>query len=209
MAAKLLDAHRPFAGTCSSRSVSGACGIERCSPRPVPFPPNLRRRFPSLVRMVHRYYGAVRLLQHVHVRRSAYGLHGPALMICQRRAGDLPVLVHVVFSACTGSKTTQDRTIHSRYSVAVVLPSSTRKGVGVLFHRLFEVQSPGPPMPSFCASNDTSRCPRKTRGQDGFATSFPVGLLHPLQHAGCSENIIRSKEHLLKVQRLPPLSQGA
>jgi len=27
---------------------------------------------------------------------------------------------------------------------------------------------------------------RKTRGQDGFATSFPVGLLHPLQHAGLS-----------------------
>ncbi len=26
--------------------------------------------------------------------------------------------------------------------------------------------------------------PRKTQGQDGFATSFPVGLLHPLQHAG-------------------------
>jgi hypothetical protein len=33
--------------------------------------------------------------------------------------------------------------------------------------------------------------PRKTRGQDGFATSFPVGLLHPLQHAGCSENTYR------------------
>src|ERR1700688_639064 len=28
--------------------------------------------------------------------------------------------------------------------------------------------------------------PCKTRGQDGFATSFPVGLLHPLQHAGLS-----------------------
>src|SRR5229473_4190592 len=26
----------------------------------------------------------------------------------------------------------------------------------------------------------------KTRGQDGFATSFPVGLFHPLQHAGLS-----------------------
>ena len=25
---------------------------------------------------------------------------------------------------------------------------------------------------------------RKTRGQDGFATSFPAGDLHPLQHAG-------------------------
>jgi hypothetical protein len=39
IAAKLLAAHRPFPGTCSSRSESGACGIERCSPRPVPFPP--------------------------------------------------------------------------------------------------------------------------------------------------------------------------
>jgi len=27
---------------------------------------------------------------------------------------------------------------------------------------------------------------RKTRGQDGFATSFPVRLFHPLQHAGSS-----------------------
>src|SRR5260370_4407776 len=26
----------------------------------------------------------------------------------------------------------------------------------------------------------------KTRGQDGFAVSFPVGLFHPLQHAGLS-----------------------
>ena len=39
IAAKLLAAHRPFPGTCSSRSESGACGIERCSPRPVPFLP--------------------------------------------------------------------------------------------------------------------------------------------------------------------------
>ena len=34
--------------------------------------------------------------------------------------------------------------------------------------------------------------PRKTQGQDGFATSFPVGLLHPLQHAGLSR---RSSYH--------------
>src|SRR5215831_7803965 len=27
---------------------------------------------------------------------------------------------------------------------------------------------------------------RKTRGQDGFATSFPAGILPPLQHAGLS-----------------------
>src|ERR1019366_3545616 len=30
----------------------------------------------------------------------------------------------------------------------------------------------------------------KTRGQDGFATSFPVGLLHPLQHAGLSRRTL-------------------
>jgi hypothetical protein len=49
---------------------------------------------PSL--LVHRYYGTVRLLQHVHVRRSVYGLRGPALIVRPRSAGDLPVLVHVV-----------------------------------------------------------------------------------------------------------------
>src|SRR5215472_13793184 len=27
---------------------------------------------------------------------------------------------------------------------------------------------------------------RKTRGQDGFATSFPAGILPPLQHVGLS-----------------------
>src|ERR1039458_2770356 len=58
--------------------------------------PNLRGRFPFVVRLVHRYYGAVRLLQHVHVRITVYGLLGPALIAKPRRAGDLPVLVHVV-----------------------------------------------------------------------------------------------------------------
>src|ERR1700750_1894887 len=33
--------------------------------------PPLRSSFRCLVRLVHRYYGTVRLLQHVHVRRSA------------------------------------------------------------------------------------------------------------------------------------------
>jgi hypothetical protein len=33
--------------------------------------PHLRRSYCCFVRQVHRYYGTVRLLQHVHVRRSA------------------------------------------------------------------------------------------------------------------------------------------
>ena len=40
--------------------------------------PNLRSSLRYFVRLVHWYYDAVRLLQHVHVRRSVYGLHGPA-----------------------------------------------------------------------------------------------------------------------------------
>jgi len=76
--------------------------------------PDLRRKSPSLVRPVHRYYGAVRLLQHVHVRRAAYHLHGPAFANCRRRVGDLPVLVHVVSSACAGSNDYAGPDSHSR-----------------------------------------------------------------------------------------------
>src|SRR5882724_10287556 len=42
--------------------------------------PGLRRRLPFLVRLVHGYYGTVRLLLYVHVRRSVYGLRGPVLI---------------------------------------------------------------------------------------------------------------------------------
>src|SRR5260370_3130051 len=106
---------------------------------PCPSLPNLRRRFPSLVRLVHRYYGTVRLLQHVHVRRSVDGLRGPALIVRPRRAGDLPVLVHVV-SPLPRVLTLPTTDKPLAISVVVVLPSSTRKGVGILFHRLFEAQ---------------------------------------------------------------------
>src|SRR5216684_7219131 len=49
------------------------------------------------------------------------------------------------------------------YSVVVVLPSSTRKGVGVLYHRLFEAQSPGPPMPLSTLQTTPRGVARKTR----------------------------------------------
>src|SRR5262249_19210246 len=64
---------------------------------PRPFLPSLRRRSLFFVRLVHRYYGAVRLLQSVHVRRVAFGLRGPAsLPFGLRRSTGLPVLVQVV-----------------------------------------------------------------------------------------------------------------
>src|ERR1039457_6301868 len=43
--------------------------------------PSLRRSLlPFIVRLVHGYYGTVRLLLYVHVRSSVYGLRGPVLI---------------------------------------------------------------------------------------------------------------------------------
>src|SRR6202521_1666896 len=58
---------------------------------PRPSLPNLRRRLPFFVRLVHWYCGAVRLLHSVHVRRSAWRLLGPASILTGlRRSGGLP-----------------------------------------------------------------------------------------------------------------------
>ena len=97
MTAKLLAAHRPFPWDMRFPALCREhVGLNDVLHGPRPSLPNLRRKFPSLVRLVHRYYSTVRLLQHVHVRHSVYGLHGSALVVRPRRAGDLPVLVHVV-----------------------------------------------------------------------------------------------------------------
>jgi len=48
--------------------------------------------------------------------------------------------------------------------------------------------------------------PSKTRGQDGFATSFPVGLLHPLQHAGLSRRSLSSPSFALVFAELEGFS---
>src|ERR1700675_1756724 len=77
---------------------------------PRPSLPRLRQRSLFFVRLVHRYYGAVRLLQSVRVRLVALGLRGPAsfpvrVEALQRSPGSRACCV----SACAGSKTTQDR----------------------------------------------------------------------------------------------------
>src|SRR6516225_8610228 len=64
---------------------------------PRPSLPNLRGGLLPFVRLVHRYYSAVRLLRRVHARIVALRLRGPvSTLIEPRRPGDLPVLVHVV-----------------------------------------------------------------------------------------------------------------
>src|SRR2546422_11058889 len=73
---------------------------------------------------------------------------------------------------------------HSRFARLSYCLPPTRNGVGTLIYGLFAAQLPRPPMPLSTLQETPHDAPRKTRGQDGFATSFPVGLLHPLQHAG-------------------------
>src|SRR5882762_1349947 len=73
---------------------------------------------------------------------------------------------------------------YSRFARLSYCLPPTRNGVGTLIYGLFAAQLPRPPMPLSTLQETPHDAPRKTRGQDGFATSFPVGLLHPLQHAG-------------------------
>src|SRR5882672_419459 len=77
-------------------------------------------------------------------------------------------------------------TVHSRLAWLPCCLPPTRNEVGILIYGLFAAQSPRPPMPLSTLQATPRDVPSKTRGQDGFATSFPVGLLHPLQHAGLS-----------------------
>jgi hypothetical protein len=77
-------------------------------------------------------------------------------------------------------------TVHSRLAWLPCCLPLTRNEVGILIYGLFAAQSPRPPMPLSTLQETPRDVPSKTRGQDGFATSFPVGLLHPLQHAGLS-----------------------
>src|SRR5450759_1746087 len=127
-------------------------------PRLCPSLPSLRGRLPSLVRLVHRYYGTVRLLRHVHVRRAACGLRGPALIVRPRRAGDLPVLVHVVSQRARVlrlRRTEQPLAI----SAAAVLPSSYSEWSRHPDLRAFRSSIAPPTDASIYASRNTSRCP--------------------------------------------------
>src|SRR5712692_2648322 len=126
-------------------------------PRLCPSLPSLRGRLPFLVRLVHRYYDTVRLLQHVRVRRAAFGLRGPALIVRPRRAGDLPVLVHVVSQRARVLRLRRtDRPL--AFSVAAVLPSSYSEWSRHPDLRAFRSSMAPPTDASIYASRNTSRC---------------------------------------------------
>jgi hypothetical protein len=149
--------------------------------------PGLRGGLPFLVRLVHRYYGTVRLLLHVHVRRSVYGLRGPVLFFRTRRTGDPPVLVHVVSQRARVLRLRRtDNPLAKRGCRVAFLPTGTESAsCSIGFSKLNS-----PAHRYLYLLSTLQETPRgaacKTRGQDGFAVLLSVGLFHPLQHAGLS-----------------------
>jgi type IV secretory pathway VirB2 component (pilin) len=105
----LLLADQGTPGTCASRSVSGACAIERCSPSSVPFPPQPPRKVAlpcsagSPV-LRHSPTSPARTCPPCGLWPSRTGLDRKT-KACWRSPGSRACC----FSACAGSQTTQDR----------------------------------------------------------------------------------------------------
>src|SRR5664279_5517723 len=86
---------------------------------------------------------------------------------------------------------------HSRLTRLPCCLPPTRQGVGILIWRFSKLNHPAHRCLRPTLRNTPRDVSRKTRGQDGVAFSFPVGLLHPLQHAGLSR---RTTQNALPVE---------
>ena len=101
----------------------------------------LLRKLPSLVRPVHRYYGAVRLLQRVRDRRAAMCLHGPAFVNYRRRAG-ISRFSCMLFLSVRGFLDYAGPDSHSRLARLPCCLPPTRQGVGILIWRFSKLNHP-------------------------------------------------------------------
>src|SRR5207248_1053124 len=148
--------------------------------------PRLRGSLRFFVRLVHRYYGTVRLLLHAHVRRSVYGLCGPVLFFRARRTGDLPVLVHVVSQRARVLRLRRTgQPLANR--VVAVLPSSISERSRHPDPSAFRSSIARPTGTSGLSfTRHLAVSPARLEARMESLFSFPVGLFHLLQHAGLS-----------------------
>src|ERR1035441_7857604 len=86
---------------------------------------------------------------------------------------------------------------HSRLTRLPCCLPPTRQGVGILIWRFSKLNHPAHRCLRPTLRNSPRDGFRKTRGQDGVAFSFPVGLLHPLQHAGLSRRTTKNAQPVL------------
>jgi hypothetical protein len=79
---------------------------------------------------------------------------------------------------------------HGNKVIALELSAIERK---YAFHSISIPVFQGVILPLSTLRRSPHSDPRKTQGQDGFALSFRVGLLHPLQHAGLSRRSLHCR----------------
>jgi hypothetical protein len=167
----LLAAHRPIPGTCVSRSVSGACVMERCSPQSVPFPPQSPRKIALLCST------GSRVLRHspTSPARSCppFGLWplrtglDRATKACRRSPGSRACC----FSACQVLRLRRTEQPLAT-GVVVVLPSSLPERSRHPDPSAFRSSIARPTDTFVYASSDTSRC-RLQDSRPGWIRCFP------------------------------------
>src|SRR5262245_11384701 len=127
-------------GHAFPRSVSGTCKIERCSPQSAPFPPQ-----PPL-KVTLRCSAGSRVLRHspTSPERSCPAVRFMAFAdrpsSFDQGVQEISRFSCMLFLSVRGFLDYAGPINPLALYVVAVLPSSTRNGVGVLFHRLFEVQ---------------------------------------------------------------------
>jgi hypothetical protein len=138
-------------------SESGTCAPERCPPPAAPFPPqpprkvSLRCSAGSQV-LWHSPTSPTRACPHYGLWPSRTGPPRQA-KACWRSPGSRACC----FLACAGSIDYAGPDHHSRITRLPYCLPPTHHGVGTLIYRLFEAQSPRPPIPPFYASSATPR----------------------------------------------------
>src|SRR6266851_4131125 len=148
--------------------------------------PSFRGSLRFSVPLVHWYYGTVRLLWYVHVRCLVYGLCGPVLFFRPRRTRDLPVLVHVVSQRARVLRLRRTEQPLAN-SVAAVLPSSISERSRHPDPSAFRSSIARPTGTSGLRfTGHLTVPPARLEARMESLFSFPVGLFHPLQHAGLS-----------------------
>jgi hypothetical protein len=169
----LLLAHRAIPGTLTSRTVSGWCWIERCSPWPAPFSPQA----PPKIALLCSSGSSIVWCGPTPPERVR-----PPYGFAPSRAGLVPFRAEALqrspgsraccFSACAGSKTTQDQLLARDYRVTVMLPSSNQERVGVLILRFSKLNSPARRYPCLRFKRHLAMPPARLRAKRESLSPF-------------------------------------
>jgi hypothetical protein len=126
----------------------------------------LRKQLSVFVRMIHRYYAAVRLLDGASAGLAAIAFSRPPAAGFRQQVSSRPPGSRVrSFQACLGSTTSQDRA-GTRDSVPTRIAFRWNESVGILI-AVFRSSIPSPPVPLSFASLGSSRITAPDSGPSG------------------------------------------